>query len=274
MRKHIHIVTGANRGLGRSIVKSIAKGVSADEAQHIILVGRERRSLEAVSAEVVSTNVHTYIVPEIELSQPAADITSVIMAKLKEVSDAIATNGTLRFTLFQCAGSIGDLSKTVAEYTESEIAAYTAINFISYTAIISRFLAFLKTVSMSAKVDRICIVNISSLLAVSPFVNWGLYASIKAARDQLLKVVALEHKDDSRVKVLSYAPGPLDGDMQADVRATIGDKEQQKSYTSMYQDNKLVKPQVTADEMLRLLNEWSFESGAHIDIFDLMPPPS
>lgn len=37
------------------------------------------------------------------------------------------------------------------------------------------------------------IVNISSLLAVQAFPNWGLYATGKSARDMLLKVVAKEN---------------------------------------------------------------------------------
>lgn len=36
------------------------------------------------------------------------------------------------------------------------------------------------------------IVNISSLLAVQAFPNWGLYATGKSARDMLLKVVTVE----------------------------------------------------------------------------------
>lgn len=41
--------------------------------------------------------------------------------------------------------------------------------------------------------DQITIVNISSLLAVEPFRNWGLYATGKAARDMLLRVLAKEN---------------------------------------------------------------------------------
>lgn len=37
------------------------------------------------------------------------------------------------------------------------------------------------------------IVNISSLLAVQAFPNWGLYATGKAARDMLLKVITKEN---------------------------------------------------------------------------------
>lgn len=36
------------------------------------------------------------------------------------------------------------------------------------------------------------VVSVSSLLAVQPFSNWGLYAAGKAARDRFLGVIALE----------------------------------------------------------------------------------
>lgn len=40
----------------------------------------------------------------------------------------------------------------------------------------------------------ITLVNISSLLGIQPFANWGLYATGKSARDMLLGVVAKEHE--------------------------------------------------------------------------------
>jgi sepiapterin reductase len=47
-----------------------------------------------------------------------------------------------------------------------------------------------------------------------------------------LKVVAAEEKDN-HIKTLSYAPGPLDNEMQSQVRATLGDADQKKIYNSM-----------------------------------------
>jgi sepiapterin reductase len=74
------------------------------------------------------------------------------------------------------------------------------------------------------------IVNITSLLAIKAFANWGLYGTSKAARDMLLQVVAQEKKD---IKALSYSPGPLDNEMQQQVRETLGDPEQQVLFTDM-----------------------------------------
>lgn len=50
------------------------------------------------------------------------------------------------------------------------------------------------------------------------FPGWGLYASIKAARDMFSQVLATE---ESGVRVLNYAPGPLDTEMQREVRETL-----------------------------------------------------
>ncbi|KAI8319583.1 NAD(P)-binding protein [Martensiomyces pterosporus] len=271
---HVYIVTGAGRGLGRSIAKVVAKrAAAANELRHLILVGRSRRSLELTSEEAVNTHTRTYIAADIELSQPAETTTEQVIAKIKEVVGGLSASPkrTLHITLIQCAGTVGDLSKTVDQYTESEITAYVHLNLVSYSALTARFLEYAKTL---AHADRIAVVNISSLLAVVPFPNWGLYAAIKAARDQILKVVALEHKGDPRVKTLSYAPGPLEGDMQADVRNSIGDAEQKALYSEMHKEKKLVNREFTADLMCGLLDKWSFESGAHIDIYDVSPPPS
>ncbi|KAI9503837.1 hypothetical protein GGI25_005927 [Coemansia spiralis] len=268
---HIFVVTGAGRGLGCSIAKVAAsRAEKENEIRHLILVGRNRQALETVGAEIVSTQTRTYIIADVELSQPAQQITRRIMPKIKEVVAELEDSAPIRLTLVQCAGTIGDLSKTVDQYDEEEIEAYVSLNYVSFSALAAKFLAYAKTIQSA---ERITIVNISSLLAIAPFANWGLYASIKAARDQLLKVVAIEYAEDLRVKTLNYAPGPLDNDMQADVRASIGDEEQKKIYTQLHHEKKLVNETFTAGLLCDQLDAWDFESGAHIDIYDIVSPP-
>lgn len=58
----------------------------------------------------------------------------------------------------------------------------------------------------------------------------------------LLKVVT---KEEPSIRTLSYAPGPLNNEMQQHVRETLGDQEQKQLYTKMadevnfYNDHKL-----------------------------------
>ena len=51
-----------------------------------------------------------------------------------------------------------------------------------------------------------------------PFESWGIYCAGKAAREMFHKTVAAEQKDKATFRVLNYAPGPLDTDMQREIR--------------------------------------------------------
>ncbi|KAJ1662354.1 hypothetical protein IW140_005864 [Coemansia sp. RSA 1813] len=269
--QHVFIITGANRGLGRAIAKTVAdRSESAGESRHLLLVGRNRQALEAAGAEVVNSRTRVYIAGDVDFAQPPRKTTERVLASLEQIVANLPAHVRIRLTLVQNAGTLGDLSKTVDQYDDDEIASYTVLNFVSFGALTSKFLAY----SKGLEAERITVVNLTSLLAVAAFANWGLYAALKAARDQLLKVVAVEHTNDARVKTLSYAPGPLDSDMQADVRANIGDEAQKATYTQMHREKKLVSPGATAHVLCDLLDAWDFESGAHIDIYDIVAPPS
>ncbi|KAJ2481005.1 hypothetical protein IWW56_002085 [Coemansia sp. RSA 2131] len=258
---HVFVVTGASGGLGQSIVQALAnRSCAQHEVRHIVLVGRNRCALEAASTRAVNSYTRTYVVADLDLSHSLSTVTRCVMDKVTQVTESLHEP---RMTLVHCAGSLGDLSKQVDQYTEDEITSYVAINFTSFCSLTSRFLAH----AQSARAQRVCVVNISSLLAVQAYPNWGLYASIKAARDQLLKVVAEENKVE-HIKTLSYAPGPLNNSMQQEVRESIGDNEQQTLYATLHKEGKLVEVDDTAAVLCTLLEKWEFTSGAHIDYYD------
>lgn len=166
-----------------------------------------------------------------------------------------------KVVLVNNAGSTGDLSKKVQDYTVEEIQAYTDLNVTSYISIITGFIRlFNKYASVT-----MTIVNISSLLAVQALPNWGLYATGKAARYMLLKVIA---KEEPSIRTLSYSPGPLDNPMQKTVRETLADDEQKKLYTKMANEGQLVKMEDSALKLYQLISQDKFESGSHIDYYD------
>ena len=65
---------------------------------------------------------------------------------------------------------------------------------------------------------KIYVVQISSLAAIQEIKSWGMYCIGKAARDMFMRVLALE---EPKILSLSYAPGPLDNDMQVSSRVVI-----------------------------------------------------
>ncbi|CEJ04141.1 Putative Sepiapterin reductase [Rhizopus microsporus] len=216
--KHtVYVITGANRGFGKVIAEVIAS--KAKEKTSIILVGRNRAELETIQL----ANVDTYFIGNISL-EGAIQTEETIVKSLEDMMKDIAP--ITKAVLINNAGSTGDLSKKVDDYTMEEIQTYIDLNVTSYIALITGFIRLFKNYNSVT----MTIVNISSLLAVQAFPNWGLYATGKSARDMLLKVVA---KENPTIRTLSYAPGPLNNEMQKNVRETLGDDEQKTLYTKM-----------------------------------------
>uniref|UniRef100_A0A6I8N0M7 Sepiapterin reductase n=1 Tax=Ornithorhynchus anatinus TaxID=9258 RepID=A0A6I8N0M7_ORNAN len=98
-----------------------------------------------------------------------------------------------------------------------------------------------------------------------PYKSWGLYCAGKAARDMMFRVLAAEEPD---LRVLSYAPGPLDTDMQEEARTLTKDPDLRQTLLQLKQSGGLVSCEDSARKLLELLFEDTFESGAHVDFYD------
>lgn len=122
-------------------------------------------------------------------------------------------------------------------------------------------------------VKAFSIINISSLAAVKAFETWGIYCAGKAARDMFHKTLAEELKVSNinrTVKVLNYAPGPLDTNMQKEIReGKLVDKNTQEFFQNMKKENQLVDPLESATKLITTLLSRPFENGDHLDYFDL-----
>ncbi|NWV10896.1 SPRE reductase, partial [Ptilonorhynchus violaceus] len=160
-------------------------------------------------------------------------------------------------------GSLGDVSKSFLDLTDpDEIDAYLSLNVTSALCLTSTALqAFGKRPGCSRTV-----VNVSSLCALKPFPSWALYCSGKAARDMMFQVLALEQPE---VRVLNYAPGPLDTDMQLLARTRTGDPRMRQYFQSLQENRQLIDSSVSAQKLLKLLEEDTFPSGAHLDFYDI-----
>lgn len=67
------------------------------------------------------------------------------------------------------------------------------------------------------------LVNITSGAATSPYQGWAAYCASKAAVDQLTRVVAAEEAG-AGLRAYAVAPGVVDTDMQAAIRATPAER--------------------------------------------------
>ena len=119
------------------------------------------------------------------------------------------------------------------------------------------------------------IVNVSSLAAIQPFESWGVYCAGKAARDMFYKVLAKEIEikfPEYPVSILNYAPGPLDTNMQKEIRENPGvDKNTQEYFQQLKANDQLIDPMTSAMKLVSYLNQSPipFKNGDHVDFFDI-----
>ncbi|KAI7901776.1 uncharacterized protein BX663DRAFT_571010 [Cokeromyces recurvatus] len=185
--KHlVFVITGANRGFGKIIAETIASSIKGTKTS-LILVGRDLSQLEKIQLSNDTVSCHYIAEANLEGAKKAEDtVINKLNSMIKEWKDRDIAPIT-EAILINNAGSTGDLSKKVGDYTASEIEDYVNLNITSYISLVNGFIGLFNTGLIKVK-----IVNISSLLAVQAFPNWGLYASGKSARDMLLKVIAKE----------------------------------------------------------------------------------
>ena len=124
------------------------------------------------------------------------------------------------------------------------------------------------------------VVNMSSLCGIQPFKTMGVYCAGKAARDMFHSVLAQEEEgggveeDDKdwerRVKIVNYAPGPVESEMTHELsESTELDSELKEYFTSSLEGKTLIQPMTTASKLVELVMEGTFKSGQHVDFYDL-----
>jgi sepiapterin reductase len=111
------------------------------------------------------------------------------------------------------------------------------------------------------------IVNVSTLLATVPMESLTLYSTTKSARDMFMRCLAKEYPVP-KCRALSYAPGPLKTDMFDEISTAEGVHEATAAaFKNMTQH--LLLPGTSAAKLAVLLEKDEWESGAHLDFFDL-----
>uniref|UniRef100_A0A5F8GMM8 Sepiapterin reductase n=1 Tax=Monodelphis domestica TaxID=13616 RepID=A0A5F8GMM8_MONDO len=250
------ILTGASRGFGRSLASLLAGRLTAGSA--LVLSARNGEALRKLSDELGAKW------PGLQVLCVPADLGKE--AELQELLEAVRAlprpAGLQRLLLINNAGTIGDVSKNVVDFADpTEVNSYWALNVTSTLCLTS---GVLRAFPSSPGLKR-TVVNISSLCALKPFKSWSLYCAGKAARNMMFRVLA---EEEPTVRVLNYAPGPLDTDMQREAREKTRNLEVRQQMSKLKDTQSLVDCDISAQKLLRLLERDVFKSGDHIDFFD------
>ncbi|XP_061407770.1 sepiapterin reductase-like [Lethenteron reissneri] len=185
-----------------------------------------------------------------------------------------------RLLVLNNAGSLGDVSRRVRDVTTAEwapLCRHLQLNVAAPLLLAAAALRWFQgleeaegTGGDEGPSGRVAmVINVSSLCAITPYPSWAPYCSSRAARDMLHVVVATE---EPHVRVLNYAPGPMDTDMQAEACVQTGDAGLRGRLEKSRAAGTLVDPRDSARALLRLLRADSFRSGAHVDYYDVPGP--
>ncbi|MFC5773534.1 (S)-benzoin forming benzil reductase [Ectobacillus antri] len=243
------IVTGTSRGLGEAIVRKLLE-------QEIIVfsISRSRNT----SLEEFAKQTNTLFYPfgfDLSNIDSIADLTDEIFA-LMDVDSAQA------LYLINNAGMLAPI-KPIGRAETKQLITNVHVNLLAPMLLTHEFLKR----TQDAPVDK-RIVNISSGAGTSPYYGWGAYCTAKAGINMFTRCIALEEEGkEYPVKVISFAPGVVDTDMQAEIRST--DKEDfmnVERFHALKEEDKLLSPDYVAQAVVNLLQANDFEQGGVIRI--------
>jgi NAD(P)-dependent dehydrogenase (short-subunit alcohol dehydrogenase family) len=175
------IITGASRGLGLALARSLAERDWA-----LVLDARGAADLQSVAEEL-------------------RDLTEVValpgdVADANHRAELVAAAGETIDLLVNNASVLGPSPQpTLARYPLAELERVYRVNVLAPLALVQ--------LALPRLIDGARILNITSDAAVESYPGWGGYGSSKAALEQLSAILAVEHPE-----LLVYAVDP--GDMR------------------------------------------------------------
>ncbi|CAM9190860.1 unnamed protein product [Ectocarpus fasciculatus] len=287
------LVTGASRGFGRCVAEEFVRQVAPANPVDLVLVARSETGLESATDSLNDIAASISAPGGVVVRKEPLDLADLdhFEANLEGVFSRIDPTRYSRAVLVNNAGSLGHISFANELPSLSSFRSEMDFNITSALWLSSRFTAIFgakrpnpspgnsgtlgesgadvdkhgaitaapASADMAHNVSNNIVVNISSLAALQPFESWGGYSSGKAARD--IRVLATEQASIGGLKVLNYAPGPMNTDMSREIRSADQFEEE-------VQSGKLIDARVSAAKCVRLALHGTFASGSHVDFFD------
>lgn len=240
----VAIISGASRGLGAGLAFALAR----PGTQLLTLARTTNRELAAHAlAQGCELREHTA-----DLSDPAAAQTAArdICASLPKTAR--------RYVLINNAGSLGPVGP--GPHAGAAISAALNLNVAAAMLLTGHFLQ-----ATAGLPDR-RILNISSGAGRYPVAGWGVYCASKAALDSYTRVVKLEQGANG-ARIVALAPGVIDTDMQASIRAADpADFPGLDRFTALHAQGQLPAPEDVATHILAYLERDDFGATEIDDI--------
>ena len=244
----VYLVTGASKGLGRSICDILA-------SNGFTVIGIARKSKELSSLEYnlkkINANSATF----------ACDLSSenqIALTAAKITNDFPMIHG-----LIHNAGIIGPVGSMFNvetnlwnETIQVNLLAVQQLTKLLYPSMV--------------KAQRCRVTTISSGAAVNSLESWSAYCTSKAGLEMWTRSLADEGSNHG-ISAVSVAPGIVDTDMQATIRSVSADDfPMVDRFIGFHNNGDLVAPDVVANSLYELITNHSMDdSGNRFDVREL-----
>jgi len=221
------LITGASKGIGAATAIALAK-----EGAHVVITARSSDGLEKVEEQIHNDGGSATIAP---LDLTDGDSIGRLATAISDRWDALDI-------LVLNAAMLGSLGP-VAQIDGKEFNNVLTLNLIAQQALIAGFDPMLR------KSENARLLAISSSVARSPRAFWGVYASSKAALENLVLSYGEEVRNLGKIRTATIDPVRTRTDMRA------------KAYPG--EDPMTLKtPDIVADQLIEILAN-GFETGKH-----------
>lgn len=266
----IFLITGSSRGLGKAIATVAGKHHAK---ARFLLAARSTTGMDETKQELLSSTTlkeEDIICRPMDLSNldrldSNADVLFQDLENLRHVEEQYQ-----HLVFVNNAANLGHLGPSWKSPSLEDMRQTIDFNVTSSLWLSVRFARYIQKLQREPNQSRTkaTIVNISSLAAVSQeFSGMGIYSAGKAAREMYHSLLAKDEGNPDALKVLNYAPGPLETTMTEDIKQSSGLHETELQ--SSFRQTTMLDPQQSAQKLIRLLEKDDFESGSHVDYFDL-----
>ena len=244
----VYVVTGASKGLGRSICQLLA-------SKGFTVIGIARNSTELSSLGNYLKNFNP------KSATYACDLSSE--NQIASTAAKITNDFPLIHGLIHNAGIIGPVGSMFNvetnlwnETIQVNLLAVQQLTKLLYTSMV--------------KAQRCRVTTISSGAAVNSLESWSAYCTSKAGLEMWTRSLADEGSSHG-ISAVSVAPGIVDTDMQATIRsASVDDFPMVERFIDFHNNGDLVAPDAVAESLYELITNHSMDdSGNRFDVREL-----
>lgn len=189
------LITGASKGLGRSLMEQALKEGGEVSALSRTVSGEKREGLTEYSVDL--TNL------------------TDTERQMKAILDQVQPERYTAVTLINNAGMVAPI-KRAKEASMEELERHYTLNLTAPVLLSQMFAKRFEAFS-----GKKTIVNITSGAAKNPYKGWSAYCSSKAGLDMFTRTFGLEQEDEAHpARMISFSPGVMDTDMQGVIRSS------------------------------------------------------